>query len=156
MARQLGRMQHSRHHAQITGAENLLTTAIRALNTGDSERAGQLMQRAAQMPYDEREDESPGVVAASMLVCRLISDQFESSESSDTTWLDVVLGVYSDLDSSGRARVSSVDHGLVLQEAFSLLARCRPAPVDRLHGRASPAAWSHVGDCVAGPRSAGA
>jgi hypothetical protein len=118
MARQSGRMLNARHHAQVTGAENLLTKAIRALGSGDAQRAEQLLQRAAQMPYVERELESPGVGAASMLVYRLISDQFEDSEYDDTTWLDVVLTVYPDLDASGRAQVASVVHGFVIQEAF--------------------------------------
>ncbi len=118
MARQSGRMLNARHHAQITGAENLLTKAIRALAAGDDQRAERLMQRAAQMPYDDREEEFPGVGAASMLVYLLISDQLEACGEEDATWLDVVLRVYPGLDSLGRAQVASVVHGFVLQEAF--------------------------------------
>ena len=118
LARQSGRMLNARHHAQITGAENLLTKATRALGSGDAERAEQLMQRAAQMPYDEREEESPGVGAASMLVYHLVSEQLEASEYDDTTWLDVVLEVHPGLDALGRAQVASLVHGFVLQEAF--------------------------------------
>lgn len=105
-------------HTQIIGAENLLKKAIRSLSAGDSQAAEQLIQRAARMPYDAREEGSPGVRAASMLVYIVIVDHFEFSEQDDMTWLDVVLAVHPGLDATGRADVESVVHGLVLQTAF--------------------------------------
>lgn len=72
MARQSGRMLNDLSHAQIIGAENLLTKAIRARASGDAQRAEQLIQRAAQGPYAPRETGSPGVRAASMLVYNLV------------------------------------------------------------------------------------
>ena len=117
-------------HAQITGAGNLLKGAIRALTTGDAQRAEQLILRAAQMPYDDREEGSPGVRAASMLVYRLITDQLEASEEDDMTWLDVVLAMHPGLDPTGRADVASVVHGFVLQPALFAVS---PAEKRRIH-----------------------
>lgn len=111
-------MLNALSHAQIAGAENLLTKAIRALAIGDANRAEQLIQRAAQMSYDRREAGSPGVRAATVLLYSLISDQFEASEADDVTWLDVALDVHPRLDPTGRAQVASVVHGFVLQGAF--------------------------------------
>ncbi len=118
LARQSGRMLNAQSLAQIDGAENLLNKAIRALAAGEAERVEHLIQRAAQLPYDEHEEGSPGVRAASMLVYRHLSDQLEASEYDDTTWLDVVLEVHTGLDPLGQAEVASVVHGFVLQQAF--------------------------------------
>ena len=68
LARQSGRMLNELSFAQISGAENLLTKAMRALAFGDADRAEQLIQRAAQMAYDTREAGSPGVRAATLLL----------------------------------------------------------------------------------------
>lgn len=121
MARQSGRMLNARFSAQIAGAENLLTKAIRALGAGDTERAEALIQRAARMPYDEREQDSPGVRAASVLVYSLICDRFEDSDPDDLAWLDVVLQVHPGLDPLGQAEVASLVHGFVLQRAIFTL-----------------------------------
>lgn len=118
LARQSGRLLNELSHAQIAGAENLLTKAIRALDSEDDQRAEQLIRRAAQMPYDTREAGSPGVLAATLFVYGLISDQFEASDPDDMTWLDVALEVHPGLDPTGRAEVASVVHGFVLQGAF--------------------------------------
>lgn len=118
IARQSGRLLNARSHAQISGAENLLRKAVRALASADEERAEHLIRRAAQMPYDEREEDFPGVRGASMVVYTLISDQQEISAMDDSTWLDVALAVHPRLDPVGQAEVASVVHGFVLQEAF--------------------------------------
>ena len=118
MARQSGRMLNARFSAQIAGAENLLTRAISALGARDADRAEALIQRAARMPYDESEQDSPGVRAASVLVYSLISDRFEASEADDLAWLDVVLQVHPALDPLGQAEVASLVHGFVLQGAI--------------------------------------
>mgnify|MGYP000843556657 CR=1 FL=1 len=55
LARQSGRLLNELSNAQIAGAQNLLTKAIRALDSEDYQRAEQLIRRAAQMPYDTRE-----------------------------------------------------------------------------------------------------
>jgi hypothetical protein len=118
LARQSGRLLNELSHAQIAGAQNLLTKALRALASGDAKRAEQLIERAAQASYDTREAGSPGVRAATVLLYSLISDQFEASEADDMTWLDVAIDVHPRLDPTGRAQVASVVHGFVLQEAF--------------------------------------
>ena len=56
LQRRSGRLLNEVSHAQITGAENLLTKAARSLSGGDAERAERLIDRAAQMPYDPREE----------------------------------------------------------------------------------------------------
>jgi hypothetical protein len=136
LARRSGRMLNPLGHAQISGAGNLLKKAIRALSTGDAQRAEQLILRAAQMPYDDREEGAPGVRAASMLVYLLITDQFEASEEDDMTWLDVVLAVHRGLDPTGRADVASVVHGFVLQPAFFAVSLAEKRRIRRAFGDA--------------------
>lgn len=118
LASRSGRLLNEVSHAQIIGAQNLLTKATHSVSAGDAQRAEQLIDRAAQMPYDPREEGSPGVRAASVLVYSLIVDQFEASEPDDMTWLDVICAVHPHLDPIGRAEVASVVHGFVLQDAF--------------------------------------
>jgi hypothetical protein len=136
MTRQSGRLLNARSHAQIIGAENLLTKAIRALASGDMEQAEQLVQRAAQIPYDAREEGSPGVRAASMVVYRRISDQFEANQDDDTTWIDVALRVHSGLDPLGQAEVASVVHGFVLQEALFTVSPAEKQRIQQAFGGA--------------------
>lgn len=118
LQRNSGRLLNEVSHAQIRGAQNLLTKAVHSLARGDDLRAQRLIDRAAQMPYDPREEGSPGVRAASMLVYGIICDQFEGSDEDGAAWLDVVLAVHPHLDATGQAEVSSVTHGFVLQDAF--------------------------------------
>jgi hypothetical protein len=117
LQRRSGRLLNELSAAQITGAENLCTKAARSLSAGDHARAERLIDRAAQMPYDPREEESPGVRGASMLAYRIISDQFEASDPDNMAWLDVILAVHPQLDPIGQAEVASVVHGFVLQTA---------------------------------------
>ena len=118
LASRSGRLLNEVSHAQIIGAQNLLTKATHSVSAGDAQRAEQLIDRAAQMPYDPREEGTPGVRAASVLVYSLIVDQFDASEPDDMTWLDVILAVHPHLDPTGQAEVASVVHGFVLQSAF--------------------------------------
>ncbi len=136
LARQSGRMLNELSHTQIVGAENLLKKAIRALTLGAPKAAEQYLQRAAQMPYDAREEGSPGVRAASMLVYMVIVDQFEASEQDDMTWLDVVLAVHPSLDATGRADVESVVHGFVLQTAFFTVSQPESRRIRKAFGHA--------------------
>ena len=136
VARISGRMLNELSHAQITGVENLLTKPIRALASGDVQRADQLVQRVARMPYDEREEGSPGVQAASMLVYRTITDRLEASGIGDSTWLDVVLEVHPGLDVTGRATVASIVHGFVLQEPFFTVSPAEKRRIRRYFGDA--------------------
>ncbi|MGB7981414.1 MAG: hypothetical protein WCF36_11555 [Candidatus Nanopelagicales bacterium] len=131
LQRRSGRLLNEVSHAQITGAENLLKKAARSLSGGDAERAERLIDRAAQMPYDPREEGSPGIRGATMLVYSILTDHFEASEPGDMTWLDVVLAVHPHLDPTGRADIASVVHGFVLQEAFFDVT---PAEARRIRG----------------------
>lgn len=124
MARESGRLRNAQYNAQLAGAENLLIKAMRSLAAGNTDRAEALISRAAQAPYDDREEDSPGVRAAAMLVDGIISDQLELAAEGDTNWLDVVFEVFPSLDPLGRAEAASVVHGFLLQEwsAYTLSA----------------------------------
>ena len=113
-----GRLLNQISTAQLMAAENLCSKAARSLSAGDQARAQRLIDRAARMPYDPREQGSPGVMGATLLVYTTISDQFEASEPDDPAWLDVVLAVHPHLDRIGQAEVASVVHGFVLQDAL--------------------------------------
>jgi hypothetical protein len=129
LARRSGRLLNEVSHSQIVGARSLLTKATHSVSSGYAQHAEQFIDRAAQMPYDPREEGSPGVRAASMLVSRQVVDQSEASAPEDTTWLDVRLAVHRHLDPTGRAEVASVAHGFVLQGAFFTLT---PAEAQRI------------------------
>lgn len=116
IARQTGRDLNRRSMAQITGAENLLGKAMADIIAGESPRANHLIARTAAMPYDPREEGSPGIRGASMLVYTLISDRFEESPEDDSEWLDIALQVHALLDGPGKAEVASIVHGFVLQK----------------------------------------
>jgi len=60
LARRSGRTLNERSHAQIMGAENLLTKAMVSMSTGHADRAEKLIRRAADLPYDPHEEGSPG------------------------------------------------------------------------------------------------
>lgn len=118
LRRRSGRLLNEISSAQFRAAENLLTKAARSLSDGDPARADRLIDRVAQLPYDDRDGGSPGVDGASMLVYRIISDQFEASEPDYPAWLDVVLAVHPHIDPTAQADVASAVHGFVLQEAI--------------------------------------
>ncbi len=136
LARQSGRLLNERAHAQVVGAENLLRKAIHALASGDAERAERLIHRVAQMPFDPREQASPGVAAAALIVDSTISDEFEAREENDTTWLDVALEVYPRLDPLGQAEVASVVHGFVLQDVIYTVSAVEHRRIRRAFGDA--------------------
>ncbi len=118
LQRQSGHLLNELSHAQVEAAENLLAKAARSLSAGDDQRAQRLIDRAAAMPYDPREESSPGIWGARMLIHTVIVDEFEYSDPDDLAWLDVVLAVHPHLDEIGQAHVASTVHGLVLQQAF--------------------------------------
>ncbi len=118
LVRRSGRTLNERSLAQLIGAENLLTKAVASRAAGDLDRAEQLVRRAAAMPYDDREGDSPGVRGAAMLVYTLVTDQLEASSLDDQAWLDVALDVHPRLDGLGQAKLASVVHGFVLQDVL--------------------------------------
>ncbi len=116
--RRSGRLLNQVSNNQLTAAGNLLNKAARSISAGDAVRAERLIDRAAQMPYDPREGDWPGVRGAAVLIHRIIGDHFEASDPDDLAWLDVIFQVHPQLDPAGRAEVASVVHGFVLQEAI--------------------------------------
>jgi len=118
LARHSGRLLGERSFAQLLGAENLLSKAVARAEAGDRDRAEHLVRRAAAMPYDEREESSPGIRGAAMLVHNLVNDEFEASAHDDPAWLDVAVKVHAHLDGPGKAQLASVVHGFVLQTSF--------------------------------------
>ena len=75
----------------------------------------------AEMPYDEREASSPGVFAAGLMILRLLDDERDASDEEDQRWLDTALDVHERQDGLGKAKLASLLHGFVLQEAFYTL-----------------------------------
>jgi hypothetical protein len=136
LARQSGRSLNEISLAQITGAENLLTKAVSSAAAGNRERAEQLIQRAAAMSYDPREERSPGIAGAEILIYSLVSDQFESSTQEDTAWLDVAIAVHAEVDGPGNAELASAVHGFVLQKPFFSLSAAEERRIRETFGDA--------------------
>lgn len=113
-----GRLLNSVGQAQLLAAQTLLSKAARSVSAGDAARAERLIERAARIPYEDRERHSPGLAASVSLVHDLITDEFEASDTDDLAWLDPVLSVHPHLDATGQAVVASVVHGFVLQSGY--------------------------------------
>lgn len=118
IARSAGRALNDRSLAAITGAENLLAKAARSTTAGQLDRAEQFIRRAAQMPYDEREEGSAGIRGGSLLIYSIVHRSYEQSGEDDAGWLEVALDVHARLSGPGKAEVASVIHGFVIQDLF--------------------------------------
>lgn len=79
--------------ASLTAADNLLTKAAAALDSGDPARAERMIDRAVALPFDEFEERIPALVAAGMMLFDLVTDILEGCEPGDSLWLDVALDV---------------------------------------------------------------
>jgi hypothetical protein len=123
LTRESGRMRNEAFRTQQTGAENLLTKAMVSLESGDTDRAEKLIGRVAAMPYDEREEESPGVAAALMLVYNLVAQEFEDAQMGDTRWLEAALEIHAAADGAGKSHLASTINGFVLQDGIYTLNR---------------------------------
>ena len=91
-------LMSGRAHQQFSqplhvGADNLLIKAVRALEQGDRERAQGYIARAARIPFDEFEEQHPGLLSAHMTLFAAVSDAIEDSDPGDAGWLDAALGV---------------------------------------------------------------
>jgi hypothetical protein len=75
------------------GADNLLLKALRALEQGDRERARGYIARAARIPFDEFEEEHPGLLSAHMTLFAAVTDALEECAPGDAGWLDAALRV---------------------------------------------------------------
>ena len=56
------------------GADNLMIKALRAVEQGDRERAQGYIARAARIPFDEFEEQHPGLLSAHMTLFAAVSD----------------------------------------------------------------------------------
>ena len=107
-------------------ATNLLTKAIRALDTDDSERARRYVDRAVRLPYDRHEQTEPVAMAVHMMLFCLVTDALEDSDEDDPAWLEAAIVVLSRADESGRCTMRDVlaaidqDYQLHRQESAAL------------------------------------
>jgi hypothetical protein len=123
LTRASGRALNDRAFAQLDGAINLLSKAVARLDAGEDESAERLIARAAASPYSEYHAGSPGVRGAQQILYELVSDQLESSDEDDSTWLTVTIEVHSHLGGPGRVDLESSVHGFFLQrDLFELSA----------------------------------
>jgi hypothetical protein len=99
-------------------AENLLAKAARSTAAGQLDRAEHFIRRAAQMPYDEREEGSAGIRGGSLLIYCLVNGRYEESAENDSRWLEVALDAHARLGGPGKAELASVIHGFVIQDLF--------------------------------------
>jgi hypothetical protein len=91
-----------------SGAENLLGKAVRALRTGDADRAAALVARATSLPFDEHEKSAPAALAAHLMLFSLVTDVLESSPEGDQRWLDVAIEVLDSSDELARQDLRDV------------------------------------------------
>lgn len=136
LARDAGRVLNQRLFAQLDGAMNLLTKAASRLDSGETEQADRLIARAAAMPYDARDEGSPGVRSAAQIAYNLVSDQLEMSAEDDSGWLTVTIDVHAHLDGPGRVHLESVVHGFVLQDRLFTLSPAETRLIRKTFGHA--------------------
>lgn len=135
----LGNVYHSTvertlSQASQDGATNLLIKAERAIAVGDRPRADRLVARALALPYDTFEQSVPTAVSAEMMLFNLVSDEAETADEGDESWLDAALNV---LDRRPGAAGADLQHILDVIEKDYLLApserrRIRQALRDRV------------------------
>jgi len=136
LARETGRVLNQRSSAQLGGSINLLTKAMARLDAGEVDPADRLITRAAEMPYDEYHEGSPGVRGAQQLVYELVSDELETSAEDDATWLTVTIEVHGRLAGAGRVELESSTHGFVLQRDLFELSPTEERLIRRTFGHA--------------------
>lgn len=76
-------------------ATNLLTKAVQALDTDESERARRYVDRAVRLPYDRHEETEPVAMAVHLMLFCDVSDAVEGSDEDDAAWLEAAIGVLS-------------------------------------------------------------
>lgn len=136
LTRSSGQRSNEQFDAQMDGATNLLLRAMKHLATGDEAKAEPFIRRVAAMPWDELQEDSPGIRAATVLVYDEVSDELEESTSEDTVWLDVALQVLAEVDGYGKADLASVLHSFVLQGDFFDLSRSETRRIKQAVGGA--------------------
>lgn len=92
----------------LGAAENLLFKARRALFEDDPARAVRYIDRAIQLPDDDREEVQPAGHAAHMMLFNLVSDEMEEAEEDDDDWLQAATRVFETADLTLRAELRHV------------------------------------------------
>ncbi len=134
-------------------ATNLLTKAIRALDTDESDRARRYVDRAVRLPYDRHEETEPVAMAVHMMLFCDVTDALEDSDEDDPAWLEAAIGVFSTTDESGRCTMRDVlaaidqDYELHRRESAALRTAIAdvPARPELRDLRLDP---QEMGDCV--------
>jgi hypothetical protein len=104
-------------------ADNLLDKARRAVESGDRVRARTYVERATRLPFDEHEQQHPGLYTAHMLLFSTVTDALEECEPNDSSWLDAALRVLPGVGESARQdllqtlRVAAQDWGISARQA---------------------------------------
>lgn len=91
--------------AGLTAADNLLAKADRALADGDLERAGNFVDRAVTLNYDEHEQTAPAAYAASMMLFNAVTDALERSPEGDSRWLEAAVQALSSASGWGQSEM---------------------------------------------------
>ncbi len=115
VARVSGRLLNDIGDAQMTGADNLVGKAMRALEIGDEARAARFIERACGLGYNERELLHYGPWAAHMLLHSEVSGGLEDSMTSEEEWLDVALEVREELTGVAREHLSDILYSIAAQ-----------------------------------------
>jgi hypothetical protein len=106
-------------------AANLLAKAVRAVQSGDRERARRYVERAARLPFDRHEEEHPLAGEAHMLMFNVVIDELEACDQGDTRWLDAALTVLAAADESLRCELR--DALRVIDKEYEISRRERSA-----------------------------
>lgn len=130
-----GQQLNAEYAAKLTGAQNLLQKAFVAAAT-DLEKADRLIERAAAMPYDEREESFPGVQGAVQMLYEAITDDMEDADEDDHEWLGAALAAHEMTTGPGKAEVASILNGMVLQTAFFALPEVEKRRITKAVGSA--------------------
>ncbi len=119
--------------------DNLLRKAVRALSSGDVDRARRYVERAVDLPFDEHERIGPAWFSASMLLFTAISDRLDVTPEGDDSWLTAAEQVQQRCDPAAEpallGALAAIAHDAELSR--SELRRCR-----RLVGAIPADAWN--------------
>ena len=94
--------------ASQLAADNLLAKALRAIEAGDHERASGYIQRAVALPFDEHEQEYPGLTSAHLRLFMMVADTMDECLEDDTVWLDAALDVLGSAADEARLELRDV------------------------------------------------
>jgi hypothetical protein len=85
-----------------------LAKADLALANGDLERAGNFVDRAVALTYDEHEQIAPAASAASMMLFNAVTDALERSPEADSRWLDAAVQALSSASGWGQSELRHI------------------------------------------------